>query len=297
MVVFGEPVADQPAGRPYRKLWGVMQDITEARIAQRSADQARAAWEAEHRVVELFQQAMLPADLPIVPRGELAATYLAAADRLDIGGDWYDALRLPDGRILLSVGDVAGHDQHAAATMGPVRAALRAYAIEDADPALALSRLNRFIAVNHPRGVLITAVVAVYDPRARSFTWANAGHPAPLLATESAGAAPTVAALADHGIALGVLPEAKYEAATVPVPAGAALCCYTDGLVERSTGDGAENQALLVRAVGRTYAAAVAGRLGAAGRAQRMVDLIIQDMLAVGAPDDDVCLVVLSTFG
>ena len=233
---------------------------------------------------------MLPTELPEVPGAELAATYLAAPDRLDIGGDWYDALRLPDGRILLSIGDIVGHDQRAAATMGPIRAVLRAYAIEDPDPAAALVRLNRFILTGYPAGTLNTAVVAIYQPQTRELRWANAGHPAPLLATLSPESVPggtVVETLDERGPVLGVYAEVAFPLATRTLAPGAAFCCYTDGLLERrgSTADADETR--LVRAVARAFAGA--------SPAQRMVEQITTQMLAPDPPEDDVCLLVLRT--
>jgi serine phosphatase RsbU (regulator of sigma subunit) len=302
LVIFGEPVADAagPAGHA-RKLWGVIQDITEIRVAQRSAEKARADWQAEHRVLELLQQAMLPAELPSVPRAHLATTYLAATDRLDIGGDWYDVFRLPDGRILLSVGDVSGHDQQAAATMGPIRTALRAYAVENPDPANALSRLNRFLAYGYPKGTLITAVVAVYDPETCQFTWANAGHPAPLLLTARADnlgtdhAGAHVRVLAEHGPVLGAVADASYAVASVTLPAGAALCCYTDGLVERRGSTGDKDHARLLRTISHAFADVVADRADPIPPAARLVERLTVEMLALSPPEDDVCVLALWT--
>jgi PAS domain-containing protein len=301
MVIFAEPMAD-PDGTSgeITKVWGVVQDVTEVRSAQRTAEEARADWQAEHRVLELFQAAMLPAELPTVPGAELAATYVAAADRLDVGGDWYDAYPLPDGRILISIGDVAGHDQRAAATMGPVRAVLRAFVIENPDPAVALQRLNRFIGIGYPVGTLVTAIVAVYDPRTCGLEWASAGHPEPLLVTRAAAGAVDVAALSGHGLAMGVAPEARYRVETATIPLGAALACYTDGLLERRhSADGAD-QDRLARSVARVFAAVVADDNGV-GRdprdtpARRVVAEITAEMLGARPPEDDVCLLVLWT--
>jgi serine phosphatase RsbU (regulator of sigma subunit) len=301
VVVFAEPITDpEDASGEITKVWGVVQDVTEARSAQRHAAEARADWQAEHRVLELFQEAMLPADLPVVPGAELAATYVAAADRLDVGGDWYDAYPLPDNRILISIGDVAGHDQRAAATMGPVRAVLRAFAIENPDPAVALERLNRFIGIGYPVGTLVTAIVAVYDPRTCALEWASAGHPEPLLVTHDASGGVDVVALTGHGLALGVAPEASYQVESTAMPLGAALCCYTDGLLERRHTEYGADQDKLTRSVARAFTGVVdadnaVGREPEGALAQRVVDDITEEMLGGRPPEDDVCLLVLWT--
>ena len=117
------------------RFWGTLQDVTGIRAAERAArdanrrvEQTRTQLEAEHQALQMFQRAMLPAELPTVPGVQVAAEYLPVAERIDIGGDWYDAFLLPDGRLALAVGDVTGHDLRAATVMGQVRNAVRAYA-------------------------------------------------------------------------------------------------------------------------------------------------------------------------
>jgi serine phosphatase RsbU (regulator of sigma subunit) len=269
------------------------------REAERATEYARAEWRAEHRLLELVQRAMLPAELPQVAGAELAATYLAAADRLDIGGDWYDAFPLPDGRVALSIGDVVGHDHHAVAIMGPVRAALRAYATEDPHPGRVLARLNRFVVEGYRTGMLITALVAVFDPETGELTWANAGHPAPMLARPPGDAAPggrAVAMLREHGAVLGAFPDASYPRTTVVVPLGAGLFCYTDGLAERRQSSPEEEQARLERAVVRAFETVKGDRRGgdaSTSAAQRLVDEVTAEMLRDHDPEDDICLLVL----
>ena len=91
--------------------------------------------EAEHRIVELLQTTIVPDRLPVIPGVQVAAAYRPAEVDVDVGGDWYDAFETTDGRIVVVVGDVAGHGVEAASLMGRVRNALRAYAFEDSDPA------------------------------------------------------------------------------------------------------------------------------------------------------------------
>ena len=120
-----------------RTVWGVAQDVTHLRQAHRGRLLAQAAWHAERRAADAFHRAMLPRTLPAVADVDLGVIYLAAPERLDVGAGWYDALRLADGRMLLSVGKVAGHDQPGAAAMAPILAVLRAYALDRASRRLA----------------------------------------------------------------------------------------------------------------------------------------------------------------
>jgi sigma-B regulation protein RsbU (phosphoserine phosphatase) len=122
----GEAARDE-SGRVVR-LWGTIHDVTEQRAAERAArdaarhaEEARADLEVEHQALQMFQRAMLPAELPKVGSIDLSAVYLPMAKRIDIGGDWYDAFLLPDGRLALAVGDVTGHDLRAATVMGRSR--------------------------------------------------------------------------------------------------------------------------------------------------------------------------------
>jgi phosphoserine phosphatase RsbU/P len=296
VAMFAEPMSEPDGGSARTpRMWGVIQDVTDMRDAERAADQARADRRAEHERFKLFQAAMLPDELPSVPRAQLASTYLAAADRLDIGGDWYDAFALPDGRVLLSVGDVIGHDHHAATTMGPLRVVLRSYAVEDPDPARMLGRINRFLLTGYPPGTLVTAVVAVYDPSGGRLEWANAGHPAPATATVSREpeAPAKIRFLSGHGPLLGAVEEAEYTTRSITLPPGTALYCYTDGLVERRPDAGGTDPARLIRAIRHGLKDTAGDGLDTLPPARRLVERVTAEMLAGEPPEDDVCVLVL----
>jgi serine phosphatase RsbU (regulator of sigma subunit) len=164
--------------------------------------------------------------------------------------------------------------------MGSVRAVLRAYAVEDPDPTSLLVRLNRFLLVELDGDTYVTAVVARYEPDSRRLHLARAGHAAPMLVEPD-----RVISLAPRGPALGVLPHAEFEEQVVTLAPGAALCAYTDGLVDRHTDPASVTE--------RRLAEIAAGALAAFGDAQCLVDRIIDEMLAGAAPDDDICLAVL----
>jgi serine phosphatase RsbU (regulator of sigma subunit) len=167
---------------------------------------------------------------------ELDARYLPAAAELEVGGDWYDAFRLPFGDLALAVGDVAGHDLAAAATMGQLRSMLRALAYDsDGDPSDVLRRLDRVstrLAVTRFTTLVHGRVLARPGPGrpTRVFRWSNAGHPRPVLVAPD-GTARFVEGVVD--VVLGVEPDRLRHDQEVELPPGSTLLLYTDGLLER----------------------------------------------------------------
>ena len=175
-----------------------------------------------------MQTSIVPDRLPVIAGVEVAAAYRPAEVDVDVGGDWYDAFETPDGRIVIVVGDVAGHGVEAASFMGRVRNALRAYAFEDSDPATVLLRLHRLIR-NQDDDAMVTAFVARYDPATGLMSWSRAGHPPPLLVAPEG----TTRFLDDvNGAPLGTMVR-EYRTATTRLDPGALIVCYTDGLIER----------------------------------------------------------------
>ncbi len=215
------------------QLWQAEQQRA-AEILQRSEERAR----AEHRLVELLQRTIMPDELPALPGLELTAAYQPAEVDVEVGGDWYDAFVAPDGRVVLAVGDVAGHGVDAANLMSRVRNALRAYAVENCNPGPLLRRLNALLGA-FDDGAMVTAFIACYDPVTRDLAWARAGHPPPLL-VDPAGSVQLLEEVND--VPLGTF-ASDYAECITPLPPGALLVCYTDGLVERrdrSIDDGIE---------------------------------------------------------
>ena len=117
-----------------------------------------------------------------------SATYVPASDEAKIGGDWYDAVQLPDGRVLLAIGDVTGHGIEAVVAMNRARQLLIRSALLDADPAMILKRAN--VELIKRMSPFITAIIAVVDTRSFAFSYAVAGHPPPVLFEPGRGARP-----------------------------------------------------------------------------------------------------------
>lgn len=201
-------------------------------LARAHAEQAAQALvrvrrlEREHEVTVQLQQSLLPDELASAEGISIAAHYRAGVANTSVGGDWYDAVRRPDGIVHFTVGDVAGRGIEAAVAMGELRIAFRAYALEHVSPAAIVQRLGRHIAADG----MATTVCATYDPYTQELTYASAGHPPPLLVDPVEGA---VARLEPSGSGpLGWhTPSAREKQVTVSP--GTMLVLYTDGLVER----------------------------------------------------------------
>ena len=186
------------------------------------------------QLAETLQLSLLT-DPPRVPGLAIAVRYLPAVQHAQVGGDWYDAFPLPDGSTMLVIGDVAGHDVAAAATMGSARGVLRGIAATVVgSPAAVLAAMDRAMAQLQV-DTLITAVVATLHPaagpgRPARLDWSNAGHPPPVLITAD-GAARVLERPAD--LLLGVSPGTDRTEHQVPLSPGDTVVLYTDGLVER----------------------------------------------------------------
>jgi len=197
-----------------------------ARRAAVALENAR-AYDRERRVADSLQAAFLPPTLPRIPGLALDAVYSPGAAESSIGGDWYDAFQLADGRLVLSIGDVAGRGLRAAVVMGRVREAIRAFAIQELEPAGILAAVERVLRLSEGE-TMVTAVVALVDPRLKTLTFSNAGHPPPLLASGDG----EVEMLELDGIPLGIFDDVDHGTRTVALPDDAFLVFYTDGLIE-----------------------------------------------------------------
>jgi serine phosphatase RsbU (regulator of sigma subunit)/anti-sigma regulatory factor (Ser/Thr protein kinase) len=187
------------------------------------------SFETEQTIAETLQRSVLPATLPELDGVDLAARYLPGTAELDVGGDWYDAIPLADGRLGLVVGDVVGKGVQAAATMSQLRNALRAFSLDRLKPSSAVARLNR-LADEVVDTAFATVVYVVVDPVTGIVRFTCAGHPPPVVAYPDG----RVELLeGGRGLPLGAAPDASYSHGVAELPAGSVLLLYTDGLVER----------------------------------------------------------------
>ncbi|HEU4974199.1 MAG TPA: SpoIIE family protein phosphatase [Baekduia sp.] len=182
----------------------------------------------EHRVAEALQRSLLPERLPAEPHLAVAGRYVAAEDVAVVGGDWYDAVILNDGSLVLTIGDVAGHGLSAAAVMAQLRSATRGYALRGDDPATMLQALNGLVATIDG-SPMVTCQVARIDAERRRLEIASAGHP-PAVLVEADGVPRMVAGA---GPPLGVAAAATWHSQEEELGDDAVLAFYTDGLIER----------------------------------------------------------------
>jgi PAS domain S-box-containing protein len=186
--------------------------------------------ESERLLAAELQAQLLPRALPTPAGLDARARYLPATDGMGVGGDWYDLLELPGHRVGLVIGDVQGHNMRAAAVMGQLRNALRAYAAEGHEPAAVLSRTNRLMSDLDP-SLFATCCYAVLDLRSGTVTVVVAGHPLPMLRSANGQVRSIPAPV---GPPLGVAPEEDYRTREQVLGPGDVLLLFTDGMVEDS---------------------------------------------------------------
>jgi serine phosphatase RsbU (regulator of sigma subunit) len=240
----------------------------EARLAAELAEERHVALELQHAILPLHDE---PFELPGL---RTMVRYLPASRSGRVGGDWYITAEMPGGHVLIAIGDVAGHGLAAAAGMARLRGALAGLAITGSPPERLVGWLNDL--VHHVAPEHTASVIAGYfDPASRTLTWAQAGHPPPVLVRGS-WARPLSS---PPGILLGAGRE-EYTAATLALAAGDLLLLYSDGLIERrdrSVEVGVAELSAAVRGIADPELA-----IGAALRALGSTD-----------PEDDTCLVAL----
>jgi serine phosphatase RsbU (regulator of sigma subunit) len=205
--------------------------IVAALLYARAAAQRRilvqsALYVEEQRITAMLQLALTPEQLPTISGIALSAIYVPAGSILQVGGDWYEACELSDGRVFLLIGDVAGHGLEAAVTMNRARQAILAAAVTQAEPASILMRANRLLCAQSAG--MVTAACCLFDPATRRLEYATAGHPPPIVLPTTTP--PYV--LANGGAPLGIVDDLKLESFTLVVGEGCMLILYTDGLIE-----------------------------------------------------------------
>jgi DNA-binding response OmpR family regulator/anti-sigma regulatory factor (Ser/Thr protein kinase) len=201
--------------------------VEELERKNRENEELLAAYERSERVSTRFQEAALPEALPTIAGFSFDAFYQPGPSDSVLGGDWYDALRLADGRIILSIGDVGGSGLGAAIIMATIRQVIRGVAYIHPDPVMILDAAGKALRAEHP-DTYVTAFVGLIDPVAMTLTFASAGHPAPLLRHPDG----SLEEILYDGILLGLPALPRRVAEQVTLSAGSLLIFYTDGLIE-----------------------------------------------------------------
>jgi PAS domain S-box-containing protein len=246
-----------------------------ARRAALSLDHAR-LYERERTTADALQRAMLPAYLPQFPHVRFSESYSAASESQRVGGDFYDAFELPDGRVALAIGDVTGHGLAAAVIMGEIRQALRAASFESAEPSAILDRASRLL-VASGRTVFVTAIFGVLDLLSGRFTYATAGHPPPLLHDGTA-----LHRLPASGLPIGLRDDEGVDFA-LRLHAPCTLVFYTDGLLEFSRD---------IDAAERRIEDAI--RALAAEEIDHLAGALMKSVLGDDVPTDDIAILTVS---
>jgi anti-anti-sigma factor len=278
LLVAGRVVGVIGIGFPETRRFGQAERSMLLAVAEQCAqalDRAR-LYRAQQSIAQTLQLSLLPQRLPQLEQLALAAEYLPGAEGTSAGGDWYDVVDLGEGRVAIAVGDVVGQGPTAAAVMGQLRSALSAALLQGCPPADALELLDRF-AARLPGALASTAACLVLDQRTGTVRYSRAGHPPPLLLTE------TGATLLEDGggSVLGAPGRPAYTEGTAEVAPGTTLLLYTDGLVERR-GEPLD--------AGLDRVARVAVRLAAADPA-RLTRALLTEVLDDSAPPDDVAVI------
>ncbi|WP_326824716.1 SpoIIE family protein phosphatase [Streptosporangium sp. NBC_01756] len=188
--------------------------------------------EVEHRIATTLQHALLP-EVPAIHGAEIVGRYLPGNDDSSVGGDWYDVIRVSDDEVVLVIGDIVGKGVKAAASMGQMRNALRAYALEDPDPGRTLGRLNRMTTGRYDRmhGTVLCVQLWLSTGRLR---YSSAGHPPVLICRANGEADYLDGALAPL---IGAKPSTVFSTAETRLAPGDRLLLYTDGIVEKRSAD------------------------------------------------------------
>ena len=286
--MMGEPVLG--ADGSTASMWAVLRDVSELRRCRRAVSETRdslhrqrhATARTEHRLAVELREAVLPTwhgPLRLPPAGpgtlDLAGAHLPPSTHTRIGGDWYDALELPDGATLLSVGELTGHGIGAASGMAMMLGAICGMAMTGTAPGPLLACLDRLLdATAQP--VLGSAVCLRYRSDTGSLLWAQAGHPVPLLFRGGTGRALD----APDGVLLGATSGASYGQAEETLEAGDVLLLHTDGLVPGHAGATAVRHLL-----------ELAPRFAAAHTAQDCVRAVVREF-GEQERDDNACVLV-----
>jgi serine phosphatase RsbU (regulator of sigma subunit) len=234
--------------------------------------------EQELKIAQIIQQQFLPRSLPDLPGWHVAAFYRPART---VGGDFYDFISLPDGRVMFVVGDVTDKGIPAALVMASTHALLRAAAPRLISPGPVLQQVNDLLCADIPAHMFVTCMAIVLDPASGAIEFANAGHDVPYVRTEAG-----VAELRARGMPLGLMPGMEYEEQKFQFQPGDCALLHSDGLAEAHAPDR--------EMFGFPRVASLVGK-GPAGEA--LIDLCLTELGQFTGPDheqeDDITLVTL----
>ncbi|MFD4551665.1 SpoIIE family protein phosphatase [Streptomyces sp. NPDC058466] len=186
------------------------------------------AFDAEHELIGMLQRSLLPRRLPRLPGAVAVARYLPTTSGLEVGGDWYDVIPLPENHVALVIGDVQGHNASAATLMGQMRTALRAYAIEGHPPDVVVSHANRLL-MDLETDLFVTCCYVDIDMEEGSAWYVRAGHLPPVLRHPDGR---TEVPDSEGGPPLGVVTQADFPMSPLRLQPGTIVALTTDGLVE-----------------------------------------------------------------
>ena len=260
--------------------------VPAAGLLAQSLQRAR-MYESEHALARDLQRGLLPRGPLAVPGVTIAARYRPVTTGLEIGGDFYDAIDLADGRVALAIGDVQGHNPIAASLMGRLRMVVHAYAREGQGPAEVMTRANQWLAelnTDVDLAMFATCCFVVVDPARGELELCRAGHPAPALVTP--GGTPELLEVG-RDLLLGVDADERYTTFTVPVPAGSVLVLTTDGLLEDDGIDPGCNERALLSVLGD----------GLGDEPERLADRLLASPRRHTRHGDDIALMVARVDG
>src|SRR5215217_3569862 len=281
----GPRLSEQDYSSDDRKLLDKLgaQAAPALRVAQLVREQkaeaaTRQRFEQELEVARLIQQNFLPRELPDLPGWQIAAYYRPARE---VGGDFYDVIPLPDGRVAFVVGDVTDKGVPAALVMSATRSVLRASAQRLIEPGEVLERVNEHLCPDMPEKMFVTCLYGVLDPKSGHLRFANAGHDLPYVKT-----ADGVVELRARGMPLGLMPGMAYEEKEATLRPGESVLLHSDGVVEAHDQD---RGMFGFPRLKETVAAAPGG--------QALIDRVLADLEIFTGPgteqEDDITMVTL----
>jgi CheY-like chemotaxis protein/anti-sigma regulatory factor (Ser/Thr protein kinase) len=249
---------------------------------RRLVDRAAAAYyaaalgERDASMTSALQRALLPGALPAVEGLALSVHYAPAQREANVGGDWYDAVALEDGRIMLSIGNVAGHGLGASVAMSKLRHAIRRFALEDPTPSAILARANALISGEHR---VATALLAILEPLSLDVALATAGHQGAAIVSPAGAVTHTDA----RGVVLGTSPDTTYADMEFRLEPGSSLLLYTDGLLGNRD-DGMRSGRGRLECALRTHAS----------HSDDLASALYRDVIGDAPPQDDIALLAVT---